>query len=193
MRHFGLRFVASDQKYRFWTGERLDVREFAVRYLRYDWNRPMLLGVVMAEHANSASEAHGIDAALDLLAEGIARSPGSGRAERAASKLHGLLGNHVEEFAAYGRAMRLDPDNQHATGHYAHLLDRHGHRSEAEALPREAVRRWPEVPSFWLRYRARCVATTQPSTAAAVAIMAGVTASPSSHHAHASDSTGCAS
>jgi tetratricopeptide (TPR) repeat protein len=151
VKFFDLRFVTPDRRYQSWTGEYLTLRDYVIRYLQYDWNEVLLRGCIQAEHMPRHADRSDVEAAFQLLRQGLARSPGSGRAERALSYLLSLLGDHEAAFAAYHRGITLEPDDPNAIGVYAHMLIERGEPDEAERVLRAATAQWPQSAQLWVR------------------------------------------
>jgi tetratricopeptide (TPR) repeat protein len=148
---FGLKFVRPDQTYISWTGELLSVRDYAVRYLEYSWNAPLLDAILAVEHRRVGAAPYTPETVAATIAAGLAGGRPSARAERALSEALLLQGDEAGAMAAYDRAMAIDPDEPHAIGHYAYLLSRHGRADEAVPLLRDGARKWPADGTLWHR------------------------------------------
>ncbi len=138
-RHFGMDFVSPDRRYRFMNEGLFTFREYALRYMRYEWNEAL-------EEGMSLARAGSLEAAHDRLVAAIAYSPDSAAAHNSLS--HVLVGrNRLEEGAAeVRRAIEIEPDFAAYRAHYGVLLRRLGRLEEAEAQLREAVAADPVEP-----------------------------------------------
>lgn len=137
--HFGMDFVTPDRRYRFMNEGFFTFREYALRYMRYEWNDALEEGMSLARAGN-------LEAAHDRLTAAIARSPDSAAAHNSLS--HVLVGqNRLEEGVfEIQRAIEIEPDFAAYRAHYGVLLRRLGRLEEAEGQLREAVTADPAEP-----------------------------------------------
>jgi tetratricopeptide (TPR) repeat protein len=148
---FDLRYFSPHTKYRFCTDEKISLRDYVIRYLRYDWNAPLLDAWGRATRTPHGADRAEIESAIQFLMDKMRMSNGSSGCERALSHLYGLIGDNDNAFAAYCHAMVLDADDAHAVGHYSHLLWLKGRVGEAIQVLKAAVVRWPQLPGHWGR------------------------------------------
>lgn len=171
-RHFGLKYADASTRYRIRDEGRFTFAEYALQYMRAEWNRDLAEGMALA-----SSDLH---AALAKLEVGLRSSPGSfegwfifsdvlrragraaeaetaGRRAIALEPLEGryfsglahtlaALGRLDEAADAASRAIALDPVDPHFYGLAANTAARRNRLSEAEALARRAVELAPDNP-----------------------------------------------
>ncbi|WP_428483368.1 WcbI family polysaccharide biosynthesis putative acetyltransferase [Rhodopila sp.] len=140
-RHFGLSFASADQKYRFMNEGSFTFREYALRYMRYEWNDALEEGLSLLRAGRHEQARPCLDAAL-------LRSPRSAAAHDALSHVLSQQGAHDQAFAAVRRAIELKPDFAPYHAHLGNLLRNAGHLREAEAALRSAVAADPTEPHF---------------------------------------------
>ena len=165
-RHFGLKYADARTRYRIYDEGRFTFAEYALRYMRYDWNRDLAEGIGLA--GNDPAQA------LPKLESGLERSPKSahgwfryaevlrrfGRvaeaetAIRRAIAIDGTDGRHYYELGqtlaelgrlneaaqAAERAVALDPFDPHFHGHAAYIASRRGRLTEAEEFVTHALK-----------------------------------------------------
>jgi tetratricopeptide (TPR) repeat protein len=102
-RHFGLDFVAPDRLYRFMNEGLFTFREYALRYMRYEWNDVLEEGMHLSHIGQWAD-------ARDRLTAGVARSPRSAAGHNALGHVLNLEGATEAALAALRRAVDLEPD-----------------------------------------------------------------------------------
>lgn len=138
-RHFGMDFVTPDRRYRFLNEGLFTFREYALRYMRYEWNEALEEGMSLAR-AGKLGEAH------DRLVAAITCKPDAAAAHNSLS--HVLVAqNRLEEGAAeIRRAIEIEPDFAAYRANYGVILRRMGQLEEAEAQLRQAVIADPVEP-----------------------------------------------
>lgn len=104
IRHFGFTFANEDTRYSYLDEGRFTFREYVGRYMRYENNHPLRVGIATADQGDPV-------AALAALDDGLARSPQSVRGWRARGIALDRLGRHAEARDAFARAADIDPDN----------------------------------------------------------------------------------
>jgi tetratricopeptide (TPR) repeat protein len=173
-RHFGLDFVASDRRYRFLNEGLFTFREYALRYMRYEWNDALEEGMYLYQNGK-------LDEAHERLTVSVQRSPLSAAAHNAlghvlyhqgahdqaitelrqaveiepeSAAYHAALGNllrlgrQLDEAAVEFRvAIAADPVEPHYRVLLAHLLRQHGNVEEVCDTFREAIRLDPYAPA----------------------------------------------
>jgi Flp pilus assembly protein TadD len=149
-RHFGLKFVGPDTRYRMLTGERLTYREWLTNYVHYRWNDALLEGTHKASRIKRFDA--GAQAVIDLLKTGLAQSSGSVHGENSLAYLLQLKGDMEGATAAIRRAAAFDPDNPQLQCSLAFFIADHlGDLDEAERILRRVVERWPYYADGWNR------------------------------------------
>lgn len=142
-RHFGLTYAHPDYRYRFMSEGRFTFREFAERYMRFEWNPALEEGMVLM-HSGSH------DAAMDLLLTGVMQSPNSSVGYYAISHILSLSNDVDGALAAAQRAVAIEPDNAWARSALGGLLLRAGKAMEAEQQLRMALEAQPFEPHFYV-------------------------------------------
>jgi tetratricopeptide (TPR) repeat protein len=171
-RHFKLTYADAWTLYQIHDEGRFTFTEYALRYMRYDWNPDLAEGI--------ASVGQDVTRALPKLEAGLERSSNSakgwfsyaealrrlGRAEKAETAIrraiainpmegrhyHGLgyslveLGRLDEAAQAAERAVAIDPFNQHYNALSASIAVRRGRLTEAEAFVGRAIEVEPTNP-----------------------------------------------
>jgi tetratricopeptide (TPR) repeat protein len=132
-RHFGLTYVTDDRLYAVRNEGRLTLREYLLRYLRYDWNEPLEEGIALSTTKDLAT------AKCKLLA-GLTRSPHSGAGHAALSHVLGRLGQTADAMAAIRKAIELEPDHAPNQMRLGSLMSQLGDLDAAARALREAIR-----------------------------------------------------
>jgi tetratricopeptide (TPR) repeat protein len=148
---FGLKYVNSASRYKFWTGEMLSDEDYVKRYIRYEWNERLLAACVEVETRKSDFGPEASREMAGLIEETMRVSPGSPRADRALSYLYHVLDRPLEEFLTYTRAIMNDRNDTHTIGHYSYLLSINGRQEEAICLLKDAVAVTPRAIQLWYR------------------------------------------
>jgi tetratricopeptide (TPR) repeat protein len=130
--HFGLRFVTEESRYRFLHEGSFTFEEYALRYMRNEWNQELDEGITLAARGRS-------EEALPKLRAGLAGTPASSVGLRALSGIMADRGAREEALDLASRAVRADDKNANAQHWFANLLLRQDELGEAERAVREAV------------------------------------------------------
>ena len=131
-RHFGLRWVARQQRYPPCDADACTFEEYALGYLRHTWNEALADGIALSRGpALAEAEAR--------LTEGLARSPGSAPGHDALCGVLARQGRWAEAMTAGEHAVQADPTNAAYRISVAKLLRRLQRAAEAEAMLRDAV------------------------------------------------------
>lgn len=138
-RHFGMDFVTPDRRYRFMNEGLFTFRDYALRYMRYEWNEQLEEGLSLV-HKGKLPEARA------LLTAGLARSPRSAAGHNALSHVLAQAGAQDDAITAARRAVSVEPEvaSYHAT--LGNLLRGRGLLEEAEAELRAATDAEPTEP-----------------------------------------------
>jgi tetratricopeptide (TPR) repeat protein len=131
-KHFGLGFIDPGRRYRFINEGLFTAREYALRYMRYEWNEVLEEGLSLV-HAGK------LDAAYDKLVAGVARSPQSAAAHNALGHLLTQRGKLHEALAEVRRALEIEPSSVSYRAHRGALLRHLGRLDDAEEELRVAV------------------------------------------------------
>lgn len=142
-RHFGLDFVTPDRRYRFMNEGLFTFREYALRYMRYEWNDALEEGMHLSHIGK-------LDEARERLTAGIARSPLSAAGYSALGHALDRQGASEEALTALRRAVEIEPEaaSYHAT--LGNLLRQARRFDEALAELRAAVAADPVEPHYHL-------------------------------------------
>jgi tetratricopeptide (TPR) repeat protein len=142
-RHFGLDFVAPTRRYRFMNEGLFTFREFALRYMRYEWNDALEEGLSLVHTRNYA-------AARGRLELGLQRSPNSAAGQNAMGHVLTAAGMRDEAIAAVRRAIEIEPDAGSFRAHLGNLLRETGQFVEAEVQFRAAIAGDPVDPHYYV-------------------------------------------
>jgi tetratricopeptide (TPR) repeat protein len=148
-RHFGLKFVTAETRYRFCTGEQLTFIEWLERYVRFEWNDALLKATSRAG-AIGRYDAEA-EATLNLLRKGLEASTGSVTGYASLTHLLLLKGEKQAALEAFLRFEAFDPTNPSPPLNIAHLLAERGELEEAERRIHEVTLKWPLHADAWLR------------------------------------------
>ncbi len=163
VRHFGLRFVEPDRRYRFMNDGFFTIEQWAGKYMRYEWNDALETGIHLAPSIATNAEA------LAKLTEALALSPGSAIGWYTLAGVHQRARRYDEALEAIVRSIEIEPT--HASGHavLGRLLELRGERERAVAAFEEAVRLDPGN-AVWLRSLGRILLALKRSAEAASAL-----------------------
>ncbi len=138
-RHFGLRWVAEDQRYPLRHEGEFTFSEFVRRYVAFEWNEALAEGIYLSHGQNPAL-------ARSRLAEGLRTAPGSATGHIFLSHVSLRCGDAEGALAAAKTAVALEPANYHGHAALGAGLARAGNPAEAEAAFRRALDLGPSVP-----------------------------------------------
>ena len=139
IRHFGLSFVTADRRHRFLNEGFFTFREFALRYMRLDWNPALEEGLELLRTGD-------LTAARDKLAIGVRLSPLSAPGHKALCHLLVREGRLADALVEAEQALEIEPDladNHAEVGNLHRLL---GHLAESERAFRAAIALNPVDP-----------------------------------------------
>ncbi len=140
-RHFGLDFIAPDRRYRFMNEGLFTFREYARRYMRYEWNEALEEGMHLAHTGQP-------DAARERLSQAVARSPRSAAGSGALSHVLNNLGQKDAAIAAARNAVEIEPDEASHHASLGSLLGQTGQFDAALDELRSAVAADPVEPHY---------------------------------------------
>lgn len=140
-RHFGLDFVTPDRRYRFMNEGMFTFREYALRYMRYEWNDALAEGMYLSQNGDIA-------AANERLTAAVQRSPLSAEAHNALGHVLNQQGARDQAIAAVRRAIELEPDAAGYRANLGNLLRQAGQLDEALTQLRRAVAADPVEPHY---------------------------------------------
>ena len=143
IRHFGFSFADENTRYSYLDEGRFTFDEYVLRYMRYENNHPLRLGIATAEQGEPS-------AALAHLDEGLAQSPASMRGWRARGIVLDRLGRHEDAREAFARAADVDPASAEPwiSASISHRMQ--GEHEKAIAAAERAV---GIAPSYAMAYR----------------------------------------
>jgi Flp pilus assembly protein TadD len=134
-RHFGLNFIADPdaQRYRYRYEGSFTFREFALRYMKYEWNRDLDEGVALSMSGEIAE-------AVDKLSTALMQSPHSGEGHLHMAACLAQMGRLDEAIAAAYKAVELDQTCAAASWNLlSHLFLQQRKNEQAVAAARHAV------------------------------------------------------
>ena len=140
-RHFGLDFVAPGRRYRFLNEGLFTFHEYALRYMRYEWNDALAEGMHLSQNGDIAG-------AHDRLTVAVARSPLSAEAHNALSHVFNRRGARDEAIAMMRRAVELEPEWASYHANLGNVLRGTGRIDEALDELRRAVALDPVEPHY---------------------------------------------
>jgi tetratricopeptide (TPR) repeat protein len=140
-RHFGLEFVAPDRRYRFLNEGLFTFHEYALRYMRYEWNDAIEEGMYLSQTGK-------MQEARERLTAGVQRSPLSAAAHNALSHVLNHQGARDEAIAAQRRAVELEPDAASYRANLGNLLRQTRQLDEALIELRCAIAVDPTEPHY---------------------------------------------
>ena len=117
--HYGLAFVAPDRRYRFMNEGLFTFREYALRYMRYEWNQALEEGMSLA-HAGQIAQAK------PRLIAGLMQSPDSAQGHVTLSHVHGRLGANEDALKEARQAVAIEPQTASFHAHLGALLRQSG-------------------------------------------------------------------
>jgi FkbH-like protein len=158
IRHFGFTFADEETRYSYFDEGRFTFRDYVLRYMRYENNHPLRVGIAAAEHGDPAE-------VLALLDDGLARSPESMRGWRARGIVLDRAGRHVEARTAFERAADVDPASPE--GPIA-LSISHRVAGERDDAVRAAERAVAIAPTYYLGHRVLAEARLEIDPATAI-------------------------
>lgn len=132
MRHLDLTFADENSRYSYFDEGRFTFSEYVLRYMRYENNHALRIGIFQADHGAPAE-------ALEQLERGLERSPGSVRGWRARGIALDRLGRHDEACASFNHASELEPANPEGAIALSISLRTHGDAQGALAAAYRAV------------------------------------------------------
>ena len=145
--HFGLRFVNSGTRYRYYTGEDFTFDQYIYNYLRFSYNE-LLFSSIFLKDKNSSS-VNGRKVAIARIRVGLLTSEGSAGA-------YFELSNHLAEqgdlrgcWEAIEKAYKLCPSNVRYQVFFASRLKEAGDLGRAEDVLKKGLVEWPGVAVLW--------------------------------------------
>ncbi len=144
--HFRLGFIAKTQSYRYSFEGRFTFAEYAARYVRYEFNDPLIDAMLRNWDGKHAE-------AIPYFEKALKISPRSDHGHLAFSQSLAALGRHDEALAEAREAAALldnDPDElPGALENLGNFLLRGGTPAEAEAATRRALTLAPHRPALY--------------------------------------------
>lgn len=112
--HFSLTCVTAETRYRYFDEGRFTCGEFALRYMRYEWN-PLL-----SEGFDHAAAGRRLEA-IEVLKRALDRSPRSPAGHAVLGDLLAAQGRLAEAITMANRAQELEPGNSHYRQRAEHI------------------------------------------------------------------------
>jgi tetratricopeptide (TPR) repeat protein len=140
-RHFGLDFVAPDRRYRFLNEGLFTFREYAMRYMRYEWNDAIEEGMHLSQNGKMVD-------ARERLTVAVQRSPLSAAAHNTLSHVLNYHGERDEAIKTLRRAIELEPEAASYHANLGNLLRQARQFDEALIELRSAVTADPTEPHY---------------------------------------------
>ena len=131
--HFGMSYIQPDHIYQYRHEGTFTFAEWVDRYMRFEWNRQISVGIKLAHAGKDDNQA------LELLESGLTLSPKAAMAWRAMGQVLIRMNRRAEAAAALAKSLELNPNN--ATSHLlAGSLALHGrHIDTAESAYRRSI------------------------------------------------------
>jgi tetratricopeptide (TPR) repeat protein len=166
VRHFGLRFLGDEPRFRFPAeASSITFAQFARRYVRSEWNESL-------DEAVRLTFVRRADAALEKLQVGVEQNPGSVDGVRLLSDRLVQLKRPDEAIAIVRRAITIDPAEPYLHARLAVMLGGIGDLAGAEAAIRHAIELAPDMDVFHRRLSHFLIAQGRMTEAEAPARMA---------------------
>ena len=102
-RHFGLEYAPPERRYRYMNEGNFTAREYALRYMRYEWNEALEEGMHLAHTGQW-------EPAQEKLLEGLMRSPNSSAGHGSLANVLAHRGDLNAAVVAARRAIDIEPD-----------------------------------------------------------------------------------
>lgn len=130
-RHFGLRFISADHRYKF-CENRVSTRTFYLRYMKNDCQLDFIHGIKLLGAGQEEN-------ALLRLQAAVRHAPDCAYAYNLIAVIHRRRGNLAEAQEAIEIAARLDPDDPRCRDTYARILEAKGDLAGAQKMLEIAV------------------------------------------------------
>ncbi len=144
--HFCLKFISENQRYRYWHEGRFTFAEYIARYVRFEFNEPLVEAIIFAGDDNHI-------AAIPKFEKALRISPHSGYAHKLYSHTLWAVGQRHEALAlAKEAAAILEDDSEELPVtllHLGHCFADTGDLEEAVRVVRRALSIAPNRPSLY--------------------------------------------
>jgi tetratricopeptide (TPR) repeat protein len=137
--HFGITFATPEHRYNHLPEGRFTFREYAERYMRFDWN-PLLAAGLAAFHAGD----HAV--AREQIAAGLLQSPASASGHAAISQILLADGHPERAIAEIRLAVACDPEAAGLRVQLGRTLARAGDPVAAKQAVKEGITLAPDDP-----------------------------------------------
>lgn len=139
-KYFGLSEIEGELRFEQFYG-RYTFEECCDRYMRYEWNRPLVEGIHLADLADP-------DRALTSLVEGLRREPRAAAGHDALGRTLERRGRIEEALEAFEQACLLDRGQANFAINYSKALAKAGQYDRAENVLCDMVARYPGYPQL---------------------------------------------
>ncbi len=140
-RHWGLDYIAPDQRYRFRHEGSFTFREYALRYMRYEWNPALEEGMWLSHQRRYAE-------AIAPLRTALTISPRSASGWNALGEALCRSGHNDAALVELRKAIDIDPADASYHASLGNALREAGRLAEAEAALRQAMAADPTEPHY---------------------------------------------
>lgn len=141
--HFGVSWVTPDRRYRYMHEGAFTFRDYALRYMRFEWNEALEEGLHLLR-----SGAHA-EAELRLQSASC-HDPHCASAWAGLSRIYADRGDMITALAMISKAIEREPGNAADFVHFGNLLRQQGQLAAAEAAYCSALIAEPGEPDHYL-------------------------------------------
>ena len=147
--HFKLKYIDLQTRYRMSTGERLTYEEWCNRYVRFEWNDPLLRAVLQVEPP--AASGSSLDEKIKYTSHALANSNGSDSGYSILGYLLTQKGDHHRALEAKLKTEEFNPNNPDIVVDLCHSLADAGDFEASEQKLNLIAQAWPRYAEVHFR------------------------------------------